>query len=107
MLRQANPTQHAASFKERFALSREHRGQGRDLTLGLKRFGILFFRLLPLLDIMNAVPIRPELRKYCGPEWRRYRETLLALPVTAVLNAVRDTSISIRRTSIMILATAS
>ncbi len=28
---------------------------------------------------MNAVPIRPELRKYYGPEWRRYRETLLAL----------------------------
>ncbi len=28
---------------------------------------------------MNAVPIRPELPKYYGPEWRRYRETLLAL----------------------------
>ena len=25
------------------------------------------------------MPIRPELRKYYGAEWRRYRETLLAL----------------------------
>ncbi len=32
-----------------------------------------------IFNILEIVPIRPELRKYYGVKWRRYRETLLAL----------------------------